>query len=140
MARLGEPPPSRDRAARLVELLVQLNDVLADLLPGLIVLRARGLPTGPPPGVEAPTLVFRRLLGEWLVGTREISAPRAAALAEALLGAIEARCFNAHVGGESFVAEAPKALAARLVSALLPELGPLPRARRGAPRTKGKTR
>jgi AcrR family transcriptional regulator len=129
VARLREPPPARASAARLIELLVELHSVLADLLPGLVVLRAGGLPTGPPPGIEAPTLLLRRLLAAWLVRTERVSRKRAPALAEALLGAIEARCFNAYLGGPAFVGEAPDVLAKQLVSALLPELGPSPRAR-----------
>lgn len=122
IAELGELPPDKGRATRLVALLVTLHEVLAELLPGLVVLRSRGLPTGPPPGVEPPTLMLRRLLAQWLERA-SVSKKRAAALSEGLLGAIEAHCFNAHLGGPTFVGEAPRALAERLVSALLPELG-----------------
>lgn len=124
---LGEAPPTRARSARLITLLVELHAALGEILPGLLVLRSRGLPTGPPPGVEAPTVHLRRLLAQWLERTSVVKPKRASALAEAFLGAIEAHCFNAHLGGPSFVGEAPHPLAARLVTVLVPELGAAPR-------------
>lgn len=123
VAQLRGGPPDRARAKCLVSMLVDLHDVLKQMLPGLVVLRARGLPTGPPPGIEAPTLMLRRRLAEWLVRAGLRPDARVAAVAEALLGAMEAHCFNAYVGGPSFVSEEPRALVERLVAGLLPELG-----------------
>jgi hypothetical protein len=91
------------------------------MLPGLVVLRAGGLPAMPPPGVEPPTVQLRRLLASWLARA-EVPRRRAAALAEALLGAIEARCFNAYLGGADFVASDPERFIHELVSNLIPEL------------------
>jgi hypothetical protein len=77
--------------------------------------------------------MLRRLLADWLVRAGTRPGKRAPAVAEALLGAMEAHCFNSYVGGSSFVAEEPRAMVTKLVVALVPELGSVPRAPRKAP-------
>lgn len=133
--RLREGPPDVGRTRRLAALLLELHTFLGEMLPGLIVLRARGLPTGPPPGSEAPTVLLRRVLAEWLGRTEVVTKKRAPAIAEALLGAIEARCFNAHVGGDAFVTGDHARFVEALVKGVVPELG---HARPQSPPKRGK--
>lgn len=127
VARLRAGPPQLARASALAALLLELHGLLATILPGLIVLRARGLPTGLAPDAEAPTVLLRRNLAQWLGRTGVMTHKRATVIAEALLGAIEARCFNAHVGGDAFITGEHPAFVEALVNGLVPELG---RARR----------
>jgi AcrR family transcriptional regulator len=123
IARLALPPPPRAQAAaRLEALLRDLLDFHERMLPGLMVLRAGGLPTAPPAGAEPPTLVVRRLLTAWLARAARLPRRRAAAVAEGILGAIEARCFNAYVGGPAFVKGDPRRFIHLLVTELVPQL------------------
>lgn len=119
--RLAEAPPENEKAARLESLLGEVLSFHQAMLPGVMVLRAAGLGAGPP-GQEAPTLVVRRLLKRWLRRASGMSNPRAAAVAEGLLGAIEARCFNAYLGGPGFVSGTPKRFVHELITHLVPEL------------------
>jgi len=120
--RLREPPPKRGRSARLGELLGELFVFHKTVLPGLMVLRARGLPVSRARDVEPPTLLLRRLLSTWLVRTGVFAKSRADVLAEALLGSLEARCFNAYLGGGAFVAGGDARFIERLVAGLVPQL------------------
>lgn len=126
---LAEPPPSERKAERLVELLRELLVFHEQLLPGIVVLRSGGLPTWPR-GAEPPTLLVRRLLTSWLGRAATLERRRAAAVAEGLLGALEARCFNAYLGGAAFVEGEPRRFVQELVAGLVPEL--TPRRRRGS--------
>ena len=119
-AALSAPPPQRGAAERLVELLSELRAFLEGMLPNLTVLRAAGR-TAPTPR-EPPTLLYRRLLARWLERTGAFERQRCAALAEALLGAVEARCFNAYLGGEAFVSGDHDTFLRGLVSGVTPEL------------------
>jgi AcrR family transcriptional regulator len=122
VARLAAPP--RPQAVRL-QLEVLLCEVLAfheQMLPGLMVLRSGGPAAPVASGHEPPTLLLRRLLKAWLVRGASIVPGRAAITAEALLGAVEARCFNAYLGGSSFVTGTSQHFVHRLVTGLLPEL------------------
>lgn len=112
----------------------QLETVLASLLeyfarrvPALVVLRAAGAPIagdtdrGVPPPVE-----LRRRLARWLKAANRsalCAVDEPAAVAEALLGALEARCFNAYVGGDAFITGSDRAFIRKLVRGLVPELG-----------------
>ena len=122
VAQLTVPPgPGNGRA----QLKVLLGEVLAfheQMLPGLMVLRSGSLGTPLAPGEEPPTLLVRRLLKAWLMRAAPLSPSRAAVVAEAVLGAIEARCFNAYLGGPAFVAGTPRHFVHQLVTGLLPEL------------------
>lgn len=104
---LLEPPPAEDARRALVELLLALLTDLRDVVPGLVVLRSAGLTMeehlegGDPP----PPVALRRALGRWLKradasGRLRVASPLGAA--EGLLGAVEARAFNAYLGGESY--------------------------------------
>lgn len=126
--RLEAKPPARGQAAQLARLLEELLVFHERILPGLLVLRARGLPVAPPDGVEPPTVRLRRLLTAWLMAASAMRRRRATVLADALLGAIEARCFNAWVGGPSAVKDTSQGRFARgLVSELVTELAAPPR-------------
>lgn len=122
-AHLSEPAPSRGAARRLVELLLDLLAFLREMAPALVVLRSGGVPLERALGDrEPPTVQLRRLLAAWLHGTGAIGRRRSVLLAEALLGTIEARCFNAHLGGERFVRGDERRLVRDLVAELVPEL------------------
>lgn len=92
---------------------------LKKLIPNLFVLRCANLSRErtaeglPPPPVE-----LREHLTAWLLraqrrGLLEVEDP--GAVSEALLGTLEARCFNAHVGGPTFAPGDDEALLRRLV-------------------------
>ena len=92
------------------------------MLPGLMMLRAGGLSLQRPRGDEPPTLALRRLLARWLGRTGKVDRVRAVVLSDALLGTVEARCFNAYLGGKHFVARMDLKFVRELVSVLIPEL------------------
>lgn len=121
LRRLEAPPPSTGRRAWLAALLLELLTWLRAMTPRLVVLRTSGaLERGGRPR-EAPTLALRRRLARWLVrcGTGD---GRARLLAEALLGAVEARAFNAFLGGPAAVEGDDGAFVRALVKTLLPAL------------------
>jgi AcrR family transcriptional regulator len=109
----------------------QLQSVLAGLLahleevtPCLAVLRSAGLPVGRGPQNEPPTVLLRRRLGEWLArasAAGQASVRHPDVIAEALLGALEARAFNRYLGGSSFTPESDQAFLRRLVEGLVPD-------------------
>jgi AcrR family transcriptional regulator len=131
--------PATDRAVsiQLYELLLELMEFLAAVVPSMIVLRAAGL--FPPPKkarkkggtaedaesyVPAP-VALRDKLALWLSaaerdGRIKLRDPRACA--EALLGAMEARCFNRHVGGDDYVRGADADFLRNLIAGLLEDL------------------
>jgi AcrR family transcriptional regulator len=118
------PAPDRPAAEQLVDRLAALLGFLRELVPGLVVLRSAGLRVAEALGDrEPPPLAARRLLARWLeraAASGALVAPHPAALAEALLGALEARCFNAHLGGEAFAPGEDLPFLRALVDALVP--------------------
>jgi AcrR family transcriptional regulator len=115
------PAAGRPVTEQLVELLAGLAGFFARVLPGLVVLRAAGLPTHRTRrGQLPPPLAIRAALAGWLRRARP-ELPDPEAVSEALLGALEARAFNRHVGGASFAPGEEPVFIERLVRALLPE-------------------
>ncbi len=122
-ARLRDPPPPAGAARCLVDLLLDLHAFLREMVPGLLVLRSGGVPLARALDArEPPTVQYRRLLAAWLHRTGLIPKRRSALLAEALLATIEARSFNAHLGGEAFVQGDERKLLRDLVAEIVPEL------------------
>lgn len=107
-----EGPPGR---ATLMKLLMTLSTFLSRQIPNIVVLRSAGL--GARPSGPAPTVMLRKALRQWLgpVPLR-VSAEVAA---ESLLGALEARAFNRHLGGVSFAPGDDRAFLKKLVDGLL---------------------
>ncbi|MEX1366161.1 MAG: TetR/AcrR family transcriptional regulator [Nannocystaceae bacterium] len=115
------PDPDRPIDEQLIEHLLSAHDFLQQLVPSLVVLRAAGHDFEHEERV-APPIHLRRLLAAWLTKARRAGAPRMGrpvALAEALLGALEARCFNGYIGGSSFVSGSPQRFVRSLVAALV---------------------
>lgn len=114
------PVPAPTVEEQLVGLLGEVLAYFRESIPGLVVLRAAGIDFTPglPPG-DPPPVALRRALAQWLqrVSSEPLSPPDADALAECLIGAAEARCFNAHVGGTGFVAGSDPAFLRALVRA-----------------------
>lgn len=110
---------------QLEAVLASLLDYFARLVPALVVLRAAGAPIGDDKDRGAPPPVeLRGRLARWLkaanrLGLCQVDEPTA--VAEALLGALEARCFNAYVGGDAFVTGSDRAFIRRLVKGLVPK-------------------
>jgi len=128
--------PDRPISEQLHEHLFELLTFLQSVIPSLIVLRAAGLFPPPKrkaratnPGAKArpPTpQELRHLLGAWLTdakhqGRIEVKNPRVCA--EALLGAMEARCFNAHLGGSDYVRGDDRTFLTELIDGLTTEPG-----------------
>jgi AcrR family transcriptional regulator len=123
LAGLAEGPErARPLTEQVTQVLEELLVFLTEVVPALVVLSAAGIPAQRlAPAGPAPTVALRRALAAWLsraarAGRLVSRSPRA--LADALLGALEARCFNRHVGGASFVEGSD----ARWVKALVEEL------------------
>lgn len=127
----ADPSISQQLHAHLLALMTFLQAVV----PGLIVLRAAGL--FPPPrkrgkvaaGDAAPhvpsPIALREQLASWLQKAQRDGRIRvldAQVAAEALLGAMEARCFNAHVGGPDYVRGSDADFLRQLIAGLLVEL------------------
>jgi len=143
----AKPVRERPVSVQLEEHLAELMAFLKAVVPSLIVLRAAKL--FPPPhkparrgedrGPEVPApLALRDALGSWLLAARNdgrIDVKDPQVCAEALLGAMEARCFNAHVGGDSYVRGGDAEFVKALVSGLVTD-NELPEA--GSARTQGK--
>lgn len=122
--RLAEAPPLGDARPALVEILGELMVFFQRVLPNLIVLRAAGhtMADLPPRNEAPPPLALRWALARWLERASEMgSLPnvRSWAMSEALLGAMEARCFNAYVGGAAFAPATDRAFVRELVDGLL---------------------
>jgi AcrR family transcriptional regulator len=107
MEWLGESPPPVGVRERLAEILVELMQFLHRVVPNLVILRAAGESMDTLPGASGPPppVALRIALTGWLeaaVSAGSIPAVHAPSVAEGLLGAMEARCFNLYLGGESF--------------------------------------
>lgn len=137
--------PGRDTpvSIQLEQHLVELMAFLKSVVPSMIVLRAaklfpppttragaRGVGQAGRPNVPAP-IALRKALAAWLLVARtdgRIDVKDPEICAEALLGAMEARCFNAHVGGDDYVRGSDAEFLTRLIAGLLsdhelPEVG-----------------
>jgi AcrR family transcriptional regulator len=124
MERLAGPPPDHHAREALVEMLAGLMVFFRQVVPNLVVLRAAGrsmadLPTR---DVVPPPVALRRSLARWLerASERGVLPPMHAwAIAEGLLGAMEARCFNGHLGGKPFAPGRDDTFVRDLVDGLL---------------------
>jgi hypothetical protein len=132
LAMFEAPAPTRSVRRALVRVLMDLHGSLARSIPALVVQRAAGRRASTPDGLLAPTVALRRALASWLTRSTRVRPARAAAIADALLGAMEARCFNAFLGDDSFVEGETEPYIRALVTALVPAKRPAPGGR-GAP-------
>jgi AcrR family transcriptional regulator len=129
------PSSERSVSAQLSDHLAELMAFLKAVVPSLTVLRAAGLfpppkkkrseaETGEGPQVPSP-VALREHLGNWLASAERAGRIRVRnphVCAEALLGAMEARCFNAHVGGEEYVRGKDADFLRTLIAGLLEDL------------------
>ena len=107
MEWLSEPPPPTAVEDRLREILIDLMAFFQRIVPNLVVLRAAGRSMDELPGGDGtpPPVALRHALSLWIATAVEAGscAPiHATSVAEGLLGAMEARCFNAYLGGDAF--------------------------------------
>ena len=121
---LAESPPRAGARARLVDILIELMAFFRRIVPNLVTLRSAGksMVGRPPEGQAPPPVALRRLLTRWLKRSKtsgNMEPPRAWAVAEGLLGAMEARCFNSHLGGSAFAPGTDSVFIRRLVTGLL---------------------
>ncbi|RKG56293.1 TetR/AcrR family transcriptional regulator [Corallococcus sp. AB011P] len=122
---LLEPGP-KDTASiedQLLEALLHHRDFLRQLVPWLFVLHYSALGGARALHLETPPPVaLREGLTKWLTrakrsGRVDLAQPRVAA--EALCGALEARCFNAHVGGSTYAPGNDEAILRQLIRVLM---------------------
>lgn len=100
------PSPGAAIEVQLGDILDGAIEVLRRVIPGVLVLRAAGVSVHSPQAStgDPPTLRLRKALAAWLKrAARHLTAREARDLAELLLAAIEARCFNEQLGGSAFV-------------------------------------
>lgn len=108
---------------QLLEALLHHRDFLRQLVPWLFVLHYSALGGARAMHLETPPPVaLREGLTKWLTrakraGRVDLAEPKAAA--EALCGALEARCFNAHVGGATYAPGKDEAVLRQLIRVLL---------------------
>jgi len=91
---------------QLAAILDEAIGLLRRVIPGVLVLRATGVALHPPQasGGDPPTILLRKGLAAWLKrAARHLTAREARDLAELLLAAIEARCFNEQLGGSAYI-------------------------------------
>ena len=135
------PASDRSISAQLHDHLAELMEFLGAVVPSMIVLRAAGLfpPPRPKkagkaggigaasePHVPAP-IALRARLGQWLAAAQQggrIKVQDPHVCADALLGAMEARCFNRHVGGDGYVLGTDEEFLRTLIAGLLEDLDP----------------
>ena len=121
LAALAEDRPELGAHARLVQILRELMVFLERAVPSLVVLKASGVSLASKR--EAPPVALRRALSRWLSRAVELGAAApmdAGAVAEGLLGAMEARCFNAYLGGVTHAPGDDLAFLDALVAGLVP--------------------
>lgn len=123
---LREAPPDEGIHARLVDILLDLMAFLQRVVPNLVVLRGSGrsledLPRRPGP---PPPVALRSALATWLDAAISRGSLHEAlgteVLADALLGAMEARCFNGYLGGRDFTPGDDAKYIKELVAGLVP--------------------
>lgn len=112
-----EPGPTRPQ---LVALLREACVVFDRFGPALLAWYARSGPVFPE-GAPNPLRATREALASWLLAARPALSPaRAAGLAEALLGAVEARGLWARIGGPTTLDDGAPDWIERMVDALWP--------------------
>lgn len=123
--RLVAPPAHERPRELLVEILIELMAFFQQVVPNLVVLRAAGRSMAdlPPQNEAPPPVALRWALARFLerasaAGT--LPPMRSWAVAEGLLGAMEARCFNGYLGGGAFAPGSDDAFVRELVDGLLP--------------------
>lgn len=121
---LVQPPPRVGVEQRLVEIMVDLMEFFQRVVPNLVVLKAAGrsMHAGPSGDGPPPPVALRHALAAWLetaVGAGSLEPLHCAAVAEGILGAMEARCFNAYLGGAAFAPGEDAAFVHGLVCGLL---------------------
>jgi AcrR family transcriptional regulator len=125
LAWLAQRPPRVGVERRLVEILGDLMGFLERVVPNLVVLRAAGRSMDELPGGDSgppPPVALRGALAGWLeeaARAGSLGPMRHAAVAEGLLGAMEARCFNAYLGGAAFAPGDDEAFLRELVDGLV---------------------
>ncbi|WP_223640160.1 TetR/AcrR family transcriptional regulator [Corallococcus sp. EGB] len=108
---------------QLLEALLHHRDFLRRLVPWLFVLHYSALGGARALHLETPPPVaLREGLTKWLArakraGRVDLAEPKVAA--EALCGALEARCFNAHVGGATYAPGEDATVLRQLIRVLL---------------------
>lgn len=121
---LAEGPPEEEIEERLFEILLDLMTFLHRVIPNLVILKAAGQSIGEPPpdGGPPPPVALRLAMSSWLeraVEAKSIGPIHPTSVAEGLLGAMEARCFNVYLGGSDFaVGEDEEFLRALIVGLL----------------------
>jgi AcrR family transcriptional regulator len=127
---LARPPAPGAARRGLEEILLGLLAALHHVVPALLVLRAAGLPPSPSDRGPPPPVAHRRRLAAWLrrVPAAEGRPAQPRIAADLLLGALEARCFNRHLGGRAFAPGDDRAFVRSLARAVL--AAPAPRGRR----------
>lgn len=104
---LAHAPPSVGVEDRLVEVLRELMEFFRQVVPNLVVLKVAGESMEDLPGADGlpPPIAVRCALSGWLAAAAHsgsLAPLHAPSVAEGLLGALEARCLNAYLGGEAF--------------------------------------
>lgn len=103
LVRLDEPVSEAELPGALVEILVDAMEFLARLIPLLVLMRTAQVQLeiiAERP--QAPGEQLRRALTTWIERSRgrpRRADPEPAAFVEAVLGAVEARCFHAYLQG-----------------------------------------
>ena len=123
--RLAEAPPREGTLVRLGDILIELMVFFREVVPNLIVLRASGTTMAelPPSEEGPPPVALRWALTRWLERASQagVLAPMSAwAVAEGLLGAMEARCFHRYLGGGAFTPGDDDTFVRELVNGLVP--------------------
>ncbi len=108
---------------QLLPVLEQLLRFIDDVMPALLVLRSAQLPLGGPAEVTPMPVQLRSALADWLRRARDESLVDLAspgAVAEGLLGAIEARALNRHLGGAAYVLGDDESFLLEILHGLVP--------------------
>jgi AcrR family transcriptional regulator len=123
LERLSSAPDANARET-LVEVLTELMRFFHRIVPNLVVLRAAGRSMAdlPPRDEAPPPVALRWSLSRWLERASDSGVfpqMRAWAVAEGLLGAMEARCFNGYLGGGAFAPGSDAVFVRELVDGLI---------------------
>lgn len=120
---LSSAPPKEGVREELVRILLELMAFFQRVVPCLVVLRAAGHSMADlPPGDAPPPVALRMALAKWLdraAAAGSLPCLRAPVVAEGLLGAMEARCFNNYLCGGSFAPGTDAAFVRALVEGLI---------------------
>jgi AcrR family transcriptional regulator len=114
-----EPGALRPQLTKLLSALIAFH---RQVVPGLMVLRTSDSPMQRPPGLPAPVLV-RRLLAGWLArahATHGVAIERPLLIADTMLGTLEARSFNSHLGGSGYAPGSDTAAIRGLIKMFIP--------------------